>query len=123
MAESGKKTMTEDELETLLDRAAASGPLPPDRLLAKVMTDADGLLASRGRSPVRAQTGMLGRALAALGGWPAVAGMASATVAGVWIGYAQPDPVGTVASGLGVVQTDYGVDDLMPDFGIVLAGG
>lgn len=60
------------------------------------------------------RAGLLAALLAALGGWPAVAGLASAAVAGVWIGAASPDLVnGVVGLGDGVTEeTAYDLGDL-----------
>ncbi|MDK3019538.1 hypothetical protein [Pseudodonghicola flavimaris] len=56
---------------------------------------------ARAAAPVPAQgDGLLGQLWRALGGWPALSGMAAACAAGVWIGVAPPtflpDPLGLV---------------------------
>ena len=56
-----------------------------------------------------------------MGGWPGLAGMASAAVAGLWIGFAQPGPVGTLQDDmLGGASYDYsalnlGLADLLAE--------
>jgi hypothetical protein len=54
-------------------------------------------------------------ALAALGGWPALAGLAAASLVGVWIGAAPPDGLAPLLSPLGagtLVLDETGVDPL-----------
>ncbi len=122
---------SEQELEELLQSAAKAGPDPSDALLARVMADADAVLAERsaesampvGSVPTSASGGWLNRLLGGVGGWPAVAGLATATIAGVWIGYAQPASLGGVAGGLLAGETAYDLGDLLPDYDSVLAGG
>ena len=65
----------------------------PD-LLARVLGDAE---AEQARRAVPAMTrgagarpGLFATFLRAIGGWPAMGGLAAATFAGVWIGVAQP---------------------------------
>ncbi len=71
--------------------------LPSDNLMARILADADAAM------PVQAQiqtvlhnnsTGFFATIFAtlwaAIGGWPAAAGMATATLVGVWIGFSQP---------------------------------
>jgi hypothetical protein len=53
--------------------------------------------------------------LAAIGGWPAAAGLATATVAGLWIGYAQPD-LGAVTLGTGADEVVYDIGGLLPGY-------
>jgi hypothetical protein len=48
----------------------------------------------------------------AIGGWPAIATFAAASVAGVWIAIAAPDPVATLMGVQG-----YDLADLMPGLG------
>jgi len=60
--------------------------------------------------------------LVALGGWPALTGLVTATVAGVWIGIVQPVAVGDLAFG-GYV-TDYDFSGLVGDgYAMVLTDG
>lgn len=126
-----KTDRSEQELEELLQLAAKAGPDPSDALLARVMADADAVLAERsaasatalGSVPTTASGGWLNRLLGGIGGWPAVAGLATATVAGVWIGYAQPASFSGVAGGLLAGETAYDLGDLLPDYNSVLAGG
>ena len=80
-----------DDLETMLQRAAQDPPALPPGLAARVIADGQRLQPSPvGRK--RAESLSLGaRLLAAMGGWPAVSGLAAASCAGFWIGYAPPE--------------------------------
>lgn len=86
-----------DELEGFFAAAQAAGPAPSEALMARVLADAD---AAQPRAPatlpmLRPGTVPLWRRwLAALsgavGGGAVVTGLASAAVAGIFIGYAGP---------------------------------
>jgi len=67
-------------------------PEPSDALLARVLDDATQVQAaqaaeatSSGAETAR-EAGMWRQVLHGLGGWPALTGLATATVAGIWIG-------------------------------------
>ena len=80
-------------LEAYFEAARAETAAPSTELMARVLSDAhavqDGLMPSPDKGMARLAG--LRRAFRAVGGWPAMAGLASATVAGVWIGATQPD--------------------------------
>lgn len=100
-------TMTTEPLHSVADDAgldalfaaarAAEAPVP-DRLLARVLADADAHMPRP--MPVSAPTraaaprGWLAGLLDMLGGRGAVAGLAAAGLAGVWIGFVQPVDLG-----------------------------
>ncbi|WP_424979437.1 hypothetical protein [Leisingera sp. S232] len=86
---------TLQELEDLFAAAREDRPELPHHLSAAILADAaraqPGAVVRQGRLP-------LWRQLAdAIGGWPALGGLAAASAAGVWIGLAPPsfvpDPV------------------------------
>ncbi|MCV2881393.1 dihydroorotate dehydrogenase [Actibacterium sp. XHP0104] len=79
-----------DELELLFAAARDAAPVPSDGLLARVLADAEAEQARPAPALIRPEGGLLARAMRQIGGWPALAGLATATLAGVWIGYAQP---------------------------------
>lgn len=123
-----------DEDQLALDAFFAAGraaaPDPSEALLARILADAAEVQVSataaadarRGRGPFGLWAGLL----AALGGWPAVAGLASAAVAGFWIGAAQPDVASfvglPVADATSTGNTGYDLSDLGLG-GLALAGG
>jgi len=97
----------------------------PHPLMARVMADADAVTQSRraavhekAQGPRRRRSpggAMLTRVLAAVGGWPAVAGLASATLAGLWIGVQPPVAVQNLAAGLIAASgADSYLADVMP---------
>ena len=93
-----------DALEALFDEARASAPEPSHDLTARVLADA--LAAMPVARPAErpdavARCGFLGGLLAALGGWGGIGGLATAAVAGVWIGFSSSVADSTVAGLLG----------------------
>jgi hypothetical protein len=84
---------TPDPLEAYFVAARATPPAVPDDLMARVLADA------AAESPLRAapaprcavvRESLWSQMVTALGGRGALAGMAAAGLAGVWIGFAQP---------------------------------
>jgi hypothetical protein len=114
----GENALDEAEMDDLLAQAARVETVPSADLIARVMADADAVADAGEPTPepgAQSQTRSLrGGLLAAIGGWPALAGLATATVAGLWIGYASPDTLDGIASGLVASQTTYEVGDFMP---------
>ena len=92
--------MTDDDLDTLFAAARAEVAQPPAALVARVIADAEATLVAKtapqaapspATSPATRSGGARWSGLAALfGGSGALAGMVTATVAGFWIGFAQP---------------------------------
>lgn len=87
-------TMTDDEpseegLEALFAEARALRPVPSGDLMARLLADAE---RERPRpAPARAPAfGSWRDWIAALGGWPAMGGLAGVAVVGIWIGAAPP---------------------------------
>lgn len=122
MAENKEHTLPEEELERLLARSAENGPEPSEALLERVMADADRTLAAQ-QATVRPRQVRRQGLFAGLGGWPALTGLVTATVAGIWIGFAQPGPVGGIADGMLATDADYDLGDLMPGYETVLVEG
>ncbi len=126
---------SERELDALLEslREDTAQDASPD-LLARVLADAyeaqDGMAAAMPEEPVVAvpaprSRGLLRSLLDAIGGWPAVAGLATATVAGVWIGYNPPTAFDDLT--LSVLDSNYGyemnIGDSLPAFDDLQADG
>lgn len=75
-------------LETYFDAARRTAPAPSEAMLARVLADAETVrTAAQARRPGTARRA---RFRDLLGGWPAMAGLATATLAGLWIGAALP---------------------------------
>lgn len=106
-------TKDHDDIRTLDDvfRAARDAPMEPSpELLARVLADAEAVGAAL--RPVRNQAGppradRLRDVFRALGGWPAMTGLAAATVAGIWIGLSPP---AGLQAGLSAPDAAYIVD-------------
>lgn len=85
--------MQDDDLDRLL-AAAASAPLrPSDALMERVLADALALQPAPvmlRRGPSRSRPGLLARIAAALGGGAALAGVGTAAVFGLALGYLSP---------------------------------
>ena len=85
-------TMTnpnDDMLDNLFAQARAVTAVPSDDLVARVLADAGSVQPPV--TPVSARRlGLWFRMSEAIGGWPAVSGLAAATIAGVWVGVAPP---------------------------------
>jgi len=124
--------MTENQnndarMEAALDAARMDGPEPSAALMARVLADAEAAqagFAPRMHRPARRT--YLHQLLDALGGWPAVAGLSMAGVAGIWLGISPIAGVSeTLAGYLGVeASTAYAVD-VMPgaELGLVWEEG
>ena len=103
--------MDKDPLESFFEAARADAPQPSGALMARILADADRESEARSAAArlVEPSPGRLRAVLAALGGWPVLAGLATATMAGVWIGVAQPmgvDPLEVVG---GTASLDAGI--------------
>lgn len=88
-----------DNLSALLDMAAAQQPVPPDDLMARVLADAQALQPA----PVAVAPSVPARRgwesfVEMIGGWPGIGGLATAGVAGLWIGFAPPVSLETLAA-------------------------
>jgi hypothetical protein len=95
-------TMTnpnDDMLDDLFAQARGTSPVPGDALMARVIADADAVQPRAVAAPV-ARPGLMMRMLDTIGGWPAVSGLAMATVAGIWVGVAPPASVQDVTAAM-----------------------
>ncbi len=102
-----------DPLEGFFEAARAKAPQPSGDLQVRILADADAALAATVR-PAPRRT-LLRDVLQGLGGWPAMAGLVTATMAGVWIGISPPEMVETL---IGVQTVEY-----LPGFDALLEEG
>lgn len=104
-------TRPEDRNDEALDAlfAQARRDRPPAGLVARVLADAGAV------QPGRRRTGPFAAVVAALGGWPSAAGLAAASVAGLFIGYAAPEAVSFAGSG----ASAYDLIDLAPVYPVL----
>lgn len=81
----------QDDLDDLLAAAARRPAVPSEMLMERVLADA--LALQPGATPLRqvpARQGLFARLAAALGGPPALAGLGTAAVFGIVLGYLSP---------------------------------
>jgi len=90
----------DDDLELFFEVARGAVPVPEAPLVARVLADAE---AARSSPRVRWRGWVQ-----ELGGWPAMAGLSTATLAGIWIGIAPPGEV--VMGGFLGLDADYVID-------------
>ena len=114
----------EAELDGLLDAARRAPPAPDDAFLARVLADALQVQADArapAAQPVPRRTrrgGLWARLVATLGGAFALAGFGSAAMAGLVIGYVQPEQMIDLAGAIGLVSGES--LDLLPGFDALL---
>lgn len=94
-----------DGLDAYFAAARRQAPVLSDTALARMTEQALAVQADRAAAPVARpqKPGLLTQLLAALGGWPAMAGLATAGVAGLWIGAVPPTGLLNLAVDLGAV--------------------
>ena len=132
MADKDRITAMEQELDALFATARRQS-LPLDEALTdRILADALALQSAPAAParPVPAQAvrpGRLAQFFALLGGWPAVAGLATATVAGLWIGTTSPDMLyaqtGLFESASSSEASDLYLVDAFSAFDALPAGG
>lgn len=93
---------SETDLEQVFAAARGAEPGLPDGLEQRILRDARMVQAEWAQCAGAARAPRWRSVLDLLGGWPAMAGMAAACAAGVWIGFAPPqalpDPAQLVLS-------------------------
>lgn len=114
-----------DDLDDLLTGAQAVSMPPSDALMARVLADAAAVQAGFAVGPVAAvpvagpRAGWLARLAAVFGGAGSLVGVGTAAVAGLFVGFVQPDGIGAVAEMW--VETAVVQVDLMPQVDVLLA--
>ncbi|MGH1368663.1 MAG: hypothetical protein ACRBCL_08595 [Maritimibacter sp.] len=127
MSMNNEDRLTDDALDAFFAAAKSDAPTPSDALMTAIMQDA--IRAAEGFEAVKTapargpKMGLWATLMAVLGGWPAVAGMATATVAGVWIGAAAPQGVSSFAGGVlmpvasaSASGEEYELDEFVPGY-------
>ena len=94
--------MTTDDkaLETAFAQARTPDMMPSEAALNRIMMDADSVLAASAPVPKRQKQNIGAMILDAIGGWTAFGGLATATVAGLWIGVSPPAALTELSVGL-----------------------
>ncbi|WP_116133475.1 hypothetical protein [Tropicimonas sp. IMCC34043] len=119
------------ELEAFFQAMRTEVAEPTPDLMARILEDAYGeqdLRAPVEAAPVETQARAgrrfgLGAVLAALGGWPSLAGLACATIAGLWIGFHPPVAVDTLSLVLFDGSYNLTMDSSLPEYGFLLSDG
>ena len=110
--------MTDDDLDSLFAAARAAPALPSAALSSRVLADAAAECPRPALAmPRPSRPGVLARLRAVFGGGGALAGMVTATLAGFWIGFAQPVDFSLTAALL-IPETEQ--IDLMPGIDALL---
>lgn len=122
MSMNEEKNRQEALLAPFFTAARETAPAPSPDLMARVMADAEAVQAQQGAvagaRPAAPRAGPWARLAQGLGGWPAMAGLGAAGLAGVWIGLSLPETLPGLPPGAGA--DDY-VVDIAP--GMVLETG
>lgn len=111
------------DLEALFEAEKGNSLEPSDDFLTRVMADAKQVqtgFATAQATPI-VSVGFWATLSAALGGWPTFAGLATATVAGVWIGVSPPQGLDSLTDSVLGNSLDY--SDYLPGFDSVLTEG
>ena len=112
-----KTSLSDLELDDLFADAQTFGPGVSSVLFQRIVGDADAVLdqmnVDQEQSASR-QPAVLQSLLGIIGGWPAMAGLATATMAGIWIGFSPPTALDSVAGGYLSSATYYDLGDFMP---------
>lgn len=116
--------MTHHDLDDLFAQLRSTPPEPSVALLARIAGDA-GTHQPRPAMPVRpkARVGFWAGLADVLGGKVAMTGLATATIAGILIGYTQPLPVTGLGDGLWLDASALEAVELIPDFDAFLVEG
>ncbi len=123
MAKTETDLLDDAQLEAFFDAGREDVPELSDSFMAALLQDAAQVQPQAAPLvPERAARPFWKELVAQIGGWPALAGMATATVAGVWIGFAAPDQLEQLSGGVllagdyASAETLYDVQDLAPSY-------
>jgi len=132
MAKTKKNMLDDAELEVFFDAAKSRRTEASEVFLMSIVADASAQQVEQQQAPAlssfanleasNAGRSLWSRIVSGIGGWPAVAGMASATVAGVWIGLSSPAQLEVLSGGLIVAgnysasETEFELEDLEPSY-------
>jgi hypothetical protein len=117
--------MNDSDLDDIFAEARVTMAGPSPDLMARVLADAEAHQpATPGlrRAVPPPRQGLWAAMMAAIGGGAALAGLSTATVAGLWIGFAQPTTLLNVTDSFLPTETLESVD-LLPSFDTILTEG
>ena len=90
----------DDMLDDLLATARNQRPAVSGDLMSRVLADAAAAQAMPGEQPLPGRRSLWAQLLDTIGGWPALGGLAAATIAGFWVGAMPPSAVTDITAGL-----------------------
>lgn len=116
--------MQNRDLDDLFKEARRQSVAVSPDLMARVLGDADAMQpAGSGLPDRRRRVGFLTGLLAAIGGIGGVAGLSTAAMAGVWIGFADPTGLSTVTDVFVTGETVTEPDNILPEIDDFMSEG
>lgn len=115
-----------DGLDAFFDAARRDTPQLSPEALSRMTTQALEVQAGFATPPVaaRPRPGLIAQIMAAIGGWPAMASLATAGVAGLWIGAVPPAGLVNLAVDIGALtgaaEEDTYLVDPLPGYTLTL---
>lgn len=111
------KTRDDEFLDALFVQARTDTQTAPSaELMARVLADAEMQQPEAAKVSVAPRPGFVAQIIGVLGGWRPMAGLAAATVAGVWIGFSATTLLPDGLNGLFGDNSDYYLVDLEDGF-------
>lgn len=117
MSKTERDMLGDTALDEIFAAARAQTPDPSAGLVARILADAESAQAARERPMVpMARSSPWSRFVEGLGGWTSLAGLVTATLAGVWLGFVSPDQINTLSGGLLLADSTgvYALEDILP---------
>jgi hypothetical protein len=121
-----KKPLNDAELDGFFAAARDVPPVVSEDFMARILADALAELPPApvlAALPVKPERGWIANLLGVIGGWPAAAGLATATVAGLMIGMGTPETLDQWTGGYLTASLGYQVEDLLPTYDDILGEG
>lgn len=120
-------TLSDQELDDLFAAEAADTPEPSQALMQRIINDADRVSDARlmAERPTKAaqRPGFISSLVSAIGGWPGIAGLTTATVVGIWIGFSPPAAIDGLAGYYLADNSYFDLGDFMPPIDELLDEG
>lgn len=117
--------LTDAALDDVFAAARATVPEPRAEVMARILADAEGEIDRRESVSANARPAHRFDILrAAIGGWPAMAGMATAAVTGLWIGVSAPDQLSVLSGGWiggASANSEFELEELVPGYIALMA--
>ncbi len=114
-----KQPLNDTDLERLFSAARYHRAAPSSDLMARILANANVDVVPVVAAP---RTGFWATVLGSIGGWPAAAGLATAAVTGLAVGFDAPETLDTL-SGWYFADASYQLEDLLPSYGDLLSEG